>query len=216
MDHQKRCNTSKWFALASENQANPMSGAKHVKNWTSQVCPVHARLSPKTNSWSASWNMIQQRTHDVEPRWASDSWPTRADHLESQRPPLGDCLPATHFDFCVVEVREPHGELSHLLSRGRSSLPFVATLPLRQLLELCSHVICFGPDLHGKTGKQPFIAVDVPHWNAPLQPRSRFLAHTDVTRMKKLSWTTCPRQTLRRMASQVDDSCGWPKQPSKP
>ena len=141
-----------------------------------------------------SFILIQQRTHDVGPHWASDSWPTLADHHESQRPPLGEFLPETHIEVCMVEVREAHDEFSHLLNRGALLCHICQLvdphLKLRQLLELCSHLICFGPDKYGKTGRLPFVAVDVPHWSACLQPReevcSRFLANADDHRNKEM------------------------------
>ena len=60
-------------------------------------------------------------------------------------------------------------------------------------LQLYSHLICFGPDQYGKTGKLLFVAVDVPHWNACLQPReevcqrlSRFLANANDHKNKEV------------------------------
>ena len=58
----------------------------------------------------------KQKTHDVEPRWPSDSWPTIADHHESQTRPHGAFLPESHVEVQVVEVREAHHEFSHLLN----------------------------------------------------------------------------------------------------
>ena len=88
---------------ASEFQTHPMSETQHVRDCTPSVVPSTLALLPKplpqvvisTKVSSSS----QQRTHDVEPL-------------------LGEFLPKTHIEVCVVEVREAHDEFSHLLNRG--------------------------------------------------------------------------------------------------
>ena len=107
--------------FAYELQTHPMSEAKLVKDCTPRYVPstltllqnhilefcVEHGLEFQGRDLQESFIFIQHRTHDVEPCWSSDSWPTLADHHESQRlsPPHGEFLPKTHIEVCVVEVR---------------------------------------------------------------------------------------------------------------
>ena len=164
--------------IASGFQRNPMSDAKLVKDWTPPDMSRPRWPCSKTTSWSSVWAkhglefrgrdvhpsfiFIEQRTQDVETRWASDSWHTLADHHESQRPPLGEFLPETHIEVCVVEVREAHDEFSQLLNRGallcRICQLVCPHLRLRQLLELCSAATstALNQTSYGKTGEAAF------------------------------------------------------------
>ena len=126
-----------------------------------------------------SFIFIQQRIHDVEPRWASDSWPTVGDHHESQRPPLVEFLPKTHIEVCVVEVR--------LLPPQTSSSPRALQPP---------HLLW--TRLVGKTGRLPsspsMYVTGVPfcsHATRFVNGSLAFLQMRAITRIKKLSWTAC-------------------------
>ena len=92
-----------------------------------------------------------------------------------------------------------HVKTSHRNSHEHDWRLLIASSVSTELLELCSHVVCIGPDLYDKTGRLPFVAVDVPRWSAFLQPREEvcqrlslaFLQMRTITRIKKLSWTAC-------------------------
>ena len=90
------------------------------------LCSPRSPCSKTTSSGRdlhESFIFIQQRTHDVELGWASESWPTLADHRESHRP-LGEFLPKTHIEVCVVEVREAHDGLGRLVRLPAATYPF--------------------------------------------------------------------------------------------
>ena len=113
--------------FASEFQTNPMSEAKLVKDCTPRYAPstlallqnhflefcVEHGLELQGRDLQESFMFTQKRTHDVEPRWASDSWSTLAEIIMCRRG-----LPQTHIEVCVAEVREAHDVFSHLLNRG--------------------------------------------------------------------------------------------------
>ena len=85
--------------FASEFETKPTSEAELVKYCTPRHVPstvallqnhflefcVEHGLEFEVRDLQESFIFTQQMTHDVEPRWASDSWPTLADHQESQR-----------------------------------------------------------------------------------------------------------------------------------
>ena len=135
---------------------------------------------------------------------------TLADHHESQGPPLGELLlPELQIKTCVVKVRAAHDEFCHLLDRGvllcRMCQLVCPRLRLRQLLELCSHLICFGPDWQGQTGRLPFDIVNMPRKGASLQPREEFrqrhpclLANGKCGRSKERR--DCPAQLARLLS----------------
>ena len=182
-------------SFASELQTNPMSEANLVKTFFSQVCAVHARLAPKAfPGVLCGFIFIQERTRDVEPRWTSDSLPTLADH-HSRR---GNRL----VSFCLKRIPKSAWWRCVRLMMNSLTMPHSSTHSSDFVNSSSSAATSSALDQTSMARREGcfFVAVDVPHWSAFLQPRGEVC--------QRLSRSLANAVDHRNKENVLDGKCG--------